>query len=532
MARRGGLASAIIRASREADRAAAASQRQAQRIAVAQQRAMQAADRERVKTDKARYEVSRRAEAEAMTAEVDASIAELTGLLASSIGTSFRLDSLRVPIPNPPFHPGSIARFTPQPDPQAFAVPPKKLLQSRSAYDAMVRDAQARYSQAVAEHHRLEAQRQAGIASAQATHQQYVHQLQADAQHRNAQVDDLGRRANAGEAEAISDIIELALNSSAFPESFPNAVRAAYVAESKQAVVEYVLPTVEVIPTVRQFKWVKAGDKITESARPATQIKLLYASVVAQSALRVVREVFACDSLHQVQTVVFNGIVETVDPATGKPVRPCLLTLRTTRDTFEGVDLAHVDPSSCLKHLGAGVSKSPAELAPVRPVVEFDMVDPRYIPETDIVGGLDQRTNLLELTPNEFEGLIQNLFSAMGLEAKQTQASRDGGVDCVAYDNRPIFGGKVVIQAKRYKNTVGVSAVRDLFGTLQNEGASKGILVTTSGYGKASYQFAQNKPLELLDGPNLLYLLQEHLGLEAKIVAPDDWKDPIADSAP
>ena len=38
--------------------------------------------------------------------------------------------------------------------------------------------------------------------------------------------------------------------------------------------------------------------------------------------------------------------------------------------------------------------------------------------------------------------------------------SRDGGVDCVAYDTRPIFGGKVVIQAKRYKNTVGVSAVR------------------------------------------------------------------------
>jgi Restriction endonuclease len=62
------------------------------------------------------------------------------------------------------------------------------------------------------------------------------------------------------------------------------------------------------------------------------------------------------------------------------------------------------------------------------------------------------------------------------------------------------FGGRVVIQAKRYKNTAGVSAVRDLFGTLQNEGASKGILVTTSGYGTASFDFAQNKPIELIDG--------------------------------
>ena len=73
---------------------------------------------------------------------------------------------------------------------------------------------------------------------------------------------------------------------------------------------------------------------------------------------------------------------------------------------------------------------------------------------------------------------------------------------------------------------MGVSAVRDLFGTMQNEGASKGILVTTSGYGAASFQFAENKPLELLDGTNLLYLLHEHADIEARIEPPEDWVDP------
>jgi restriction system protein len=76
---------------------------------------------------------------------------------------------------------------------------------------------------------------------------------------------------------------------------------------------------------------------------------------------------------------------------------------------------------------------------------------------------------------------------------------------------------------------VGVSAVRDLYGTVQNEGASKGILVTTSGFGRASFEFANGKPLELLDGSNLLYLLAEHAGVEAKIEIPDDWKDPSPD---
>jgi restriction system protein len=102
-----------------------------------------------------------------------------------------------------------------------------------------------------------------------------------------------------------------------------------------------------------------------------------------------------------------------------------------------------------------------------------------------------------------------------------TRSSRDGGVDAIAYDTRPILGGKVVIQAKRYKNVVGVSAVRDLYGTMMNEGANKGILVTTSNYGPDAYEFAKDKPIELIDGGGLLYLLDQ-VGVSAKIILPDD----------
>jgi restriction system protein len=113
------------------------------------------------------------------------------------------------------------------------------------------------------------------------------------------------------------------------------------------------------------------------------------------------------------------------------------------------------------------------------------MVDPRFVDTLDVMSDLDSRPNLMEFTPTEFEGLITNLFASMGLDPRQTRPSRDGGVDCVAFDSRPVFGRKVIVQAKRHKSTVGGSAVRDLFGTVQNEGASKGIFVTTSGYGSA-----------------------------------------------
>jgi restriction system protein len=115
---------------------------------------------------------------------------------------------------------------------------------------------------------------------------------------------------------------------------------------------------------------------------------------------------------------------------------------------------------------------------------------------------------------DDFEHLIRELFEKEfahdGVEVRVTQASRDRGVDALLFDPDPVRGGKYVIQAKRYSMTVDVSAVRDLYGTLLNEGANRGILVTTSGYGPDAYDFAKDKPLTLIDGPRLLHMLQKH----------------------
>ena len=43
-----------------------------------------------------------------------------------------------------------------------------------------------------------------------------------------------------------------------------------------------------------------------------------------------------------------------------------------------------------------------------------------------------------------------------------------------------------------------------------NEGVNRGILVRTSSYGPDSYEFAKNKPISLVDGPNLVAMLKRH----------------------
>jgi restriction system protein len=531
MARRRGLIADIQRDRErqrvQAERTARAALREAERRQREAMRVAAVNNREAMR----RYTEERGREAERLNADLERRLSELDGLLHATLEVDDYIDlgSLKELWSAPRFDPGPLAAAESPPD---WVAPPRPtgvkamLPGSQRKYEATVATARAVFDRATVEHESRESARRAALEAARAEHDAVVAEQRALHEAENARIDDFARAVAHRDPEALVEYFQLVLGRSRYPEGFPAWHRVAYVPESRQLVVEFELPTLEVVPTEKVFRYVKVRDEITSTSRPAKDSKTRYASALAQMSLRTVHELFEADRAGAVETVVFNGIVDSTDPRTGHPVRPCLITLRTTRETFEQLDLRWVEPAACLRHLNASVSKSPTELAAVRPVLEFDMVDSRFVQESDVLGGLDQRPNLMDLTPGEFESLITNLFEKMGLETRLTQASRDGGVDCVAYDHRPVLGGKVVIQAKRYKNTVGVSAVRDLFGTLQNEGASKGILVTTSGYGKASYQFAEGKPIELFDGTNLLYFLHEHAGVEARIEPPEEWLDP------
>lgn len=65
-----------------------------------------------------------------------------------------------------------------------------------------------------------------------------------------------------------------------------------------------------------------------------------------------------------------------------------------------------------------------------------------------------------------------------------------------------------------------------VYGTTQNERANNGILITTSHYTSAARQFAKELPLQLIDGANLLSLLEREAGVHAKIDFPEGWADP------
>ena len=221
-----------------------------------------------------------------------------------------------------------------------------------------------------------------------------------------------------------------------------------------------------------------------------------------------------------IDNIVLNGFVESIDKTTGNEFTAYILSISIARENFKILNLKSIDAREWFKKEKGISAAKIAQITPIQPIQRLNKEDKRFVEGYNVVNEINDEVNLASIDWQDFENLIREIFqeefNSSGGEVKITQASRDGGVDAVVFDPDPIRGGKIVIQAKRYTNVVGVSAVRDLYGTLMNEGAMKGILVTTSNYGNDAYEFAKGKPIQLINGAELLGLLEKH-GHKAKI---------------
>lgn len=327
-------------------------------------------------------------------------------------------------------------------------------------------------------------------------------------------------RYEAREPEAITEYCDMVLANSEYPDCLPKEFDLDFNQHTGMLVVNYRLPAPTEIPTLSEVKYVQSTNNFSEKHLSEGNAAKLYDDLIYQAALRTLNELLEGDQISALTSVVFNGFVTAVDRGTGNEVTACIISIQSSREALRAINLSKVDPKACFRQLkGVGSSKLHS-VTPVAPIIDLRREDERFILSYGVAERLNEGFNLAAMDWEDFEHLIREIFekefTSSGGEVRVTQASRDGGVDAVAFDPDPIRGGKIVIQAKRYAHTVGVSAVRDLYGTLMNEGATKGILVTTSDYGPDAYEFANGKPITLMNGSNLLHLLERH-GTKAHI---------------
>ncbi|WP_300009901.1 TerD family protein [Pseudonocardia sp.] len=380
---------------REAERARAVRERDAARRARDAQRSQAARARERVADQKERarqYALSRAEEVAEDNGELDAEVAALDAVLASTLDVDDFLDleTLKQPVVLPQFDPSVAGAVRPAPRLEEFLPDAPsglgRAFGGAARHQDRVQQAHAAFERAAAAH-QVQAQAHGReFEAARRRHDAEVARLTDEHREQIEQVTQLQRGLAAGLPEAVVGYLDLVLEAAIYPEGFPHAWRLAYTPETRQLVVEYELPAREVVPAAKAYRYVKSSDTVTPVARSQAQIRALYTSVVAQTSLRVVHEVLESDRAGRVASVVLNAHVTATDPGTGRSVRPCLVALGTTRSRFRELDLRQVDPAACLRHLEARVSRDPAGLVPVEPMVRFDTIDLRFSSETEQIG--------------------------------------------------------------------------------------------------------------------------------------------------
>ena len=137
----------------------------------------------------------------------------------------------------------------------------------------------------------------------------------------------------------------------------------------------------------------------------------------------------------------------------------------------------------------------------------------------------DTLNKLKNLHPDEFESFISDLFGKLGFRTETVGGSNDGGIDVIAVKD----GKKHLIQCKKLiTRQVSVGDVRDFYGAIvDNLANAKGYFITTNKFTLEAERFAEDKPIELIDG----YRLLEYIN-QAKIKEVPDTADHLPKVCP
>jgi restriction system protein len=125
------------------------------------------------------------------------------------------------------------------------------------------------------------------------------------------------------------------------------------------------------------------------------------------------------------------------------------------------------------------------------------------------------------LDPESFEMFVAELFEGLGFEVEHVGASGDEGAD-LRLSRKD--GLRAVVQCKYHKQgVVGSPVLQRFLGTIHHTRSHKGYFVTTSTFSLAAEKFVAEHPIELVDGPRLIELIEQALGPRSKRRYEPSW---------
>lgn len=389
-------ANAAYRARSAATRQAEQAQKQAERARALATKASAAEQKAAEREAQRLHEEAMQAEVAVRNAELANTYSEIDSLLTSTLAVDdfVDLEAFRKVAEHPPFPRADLESPTPRPSPLGARPEPRyvepaapsglaALLGGKKKHAELIAKAQTAFA---AEHaawetevaqlpaaqlrqqqayEQAEQQRHATLEEAKAAYEAACREREDAVEAENRRLDTLIQGLAYSVEEAIQEYVSIVLGNSTYPDSFPVDHDFTFNSSLKELALTTMVPPPQALPTVKEYKYVRAKDEIVPAALTQKERKDRYASAVAQVALRTLHEVFEADRAARIQTITLTVATEAIDAATGRMKRTPLIAVATDRVSFTTLDLANVVPSATLQHLGALVSKSPFDLVAI-----------------------------------------------------------------------------------------------------------------------------------------------------------------------
>lgn len=302
-------------------------------------------------------------------------------------------------------------------------------------------------------------------------------------------------------------------------QDLPAPCRALFRPLTSTAVLDLDLPPLDVVPALSGYRLALDGSTEPVTRAPADRASD-YLRLAARLALRALQAADAVDTDGILAGVVLNGWLRLpgADPV-------CLLSVDADRDALartrllaepdaavaadpddepaQGIysDAEHDESLVRLRQLSAVVSPDPYGPVPVTPVGTAGAAVP----------------SVAELSPIEFAHLVRELLTRGGLGAWSVRLRGPAGLVATAEGaQHSALPGRWVVWASRNAEPVAAEELRTLAEAVGEEGAERGLRLTTGRFGEAALDLAAEehyRRIHLIDGGGVQELSRTHLGL-------------------
>ncbi|KAA6439418.1 hypothetical protein FEM33_14260 [Dyadobacter flavalbus] len=196
----------------------------------------------------------------------------------------------------------------------------------------------------------------------------------------NAYVTNLRQSYAYHEPAAVVAYNELILNNTSYPSTFPKDFDLEYNPETKMLVAEYILPSPFHFPLLKEVKYNSSKKDFENHYLSREQLAGLFETTLYKITLRTLQELFRFDEAHAIDTVVFNGWVESINKKTRKAVAECILSVKADKSGFQNSNFTNVNPKTCFEILNGSAAGHLIDLVPVNPIAQLNLYDKRFGP--------------------------------------------------------------------------------------------------------------------------------------------------------